>query len=181
MTDLFVAPITVAEANTYIERIHRHNGALPTARLAIALIEADGTVRGVAVAGSPKARMLMARGTLEVSRVGTDGVRNGCSMLYAAVTRAAKALGYRRLITYTLSAEPGASLRASGWVAVAHVPGEGWARRQAAKGNPDHVDRHDTGDKVRWEIELGAALPDLQWPAGTRLDGQLGMFDQEAC
>jgi hypothetical protein len=35
-------------------------------------------------------------------------------MLYRAAWRAVKALGYRKLITYTLPEEGGASLRASG-------------------------------------------------------------------
>jgi hypothetical protein len=33
--------------------------------------------------------------------VATDGSRNSCSLLYAAAWNAAKALGYRRLVTYT--------------------------------------------------------------------------------
>ena len=39
-----------------------------------------------------------------------EGVKNGCSMLYGAAWRAARALGYRRLGTYTLQTEPGTSL-----------------------------------------------------------------------
>jgi len=34
-------------------------------------------------------------------RVATDGTPNACSLLYAAAWQAAKALGYRRLVTYT--------------------------------------------------------------------------------
>jgi hypothetical protein len=37
-------------------------------------------------------------------------------MLYSACARAAKALGYGRIITYILESESGTSLRASGWV-----------------------------------------------------------------
>ena len=53
--------------------------------------------------------------TLEVNRCCTDGTRNACTMLYGAATRASKALGYKRLVTYTLQSEPGMSLRASNW------------------------------------------------------------------
>lgn len=161
---LQVVPLTVEEANGYIAAIHRHNGPLPTARLAVGLIDSDALVRGVAIAGIPKARVLMARGTLEVSRVGTDGVRNGCSMLYAAITRAARALGYRRLVTYTLEQELGASLRASGWRQVSQVGGKSWTRRQQSNGNFFYQDAHDTGAKWRWEIALGEPIPDLSWP-----------------
>jgi hypothetical protein len=159
-----LAPVTVAEANAYVAHVHRHNGALPQARLAVALIDDDGTVHGVAVAGIPKARMLMDRGTLEVNRVCTDGTRNACSMLYGAITRAARALGYTRLVTYTLASEPGSSLRASGWTATAQWQGGEWA----TPGNParnNGTNTHDTGPKVRWEIQLGAKLPALTWPA----------------
>ncbi|SLB33401.1 XF1762 family protein [Mycobacteroides abscessus] len=49
------------------------------------------------------------------------------SMLYGAAWRAAKAMGYRRLVTYTLASESGASLRAAGWRVVARrPPRKGW-------------------------------------------------------
>ena len=35
--------------------------------------------------------------------------------LYAASARAAQAMGYRKIITYTLHSESGSSLRAAGW------------------------------------------------------------------
>ncbi|WP_325051155.1 XF1762 family protein [Micromonospora craniellae] len=38
---------------------------------------------------------------VEVTRVATDGTRNANSLLYAATWRAARARGYRRLVTYT--------------------------------------------------------------------------------
>lgn len=48
-------------------------------------------------------------------------------MLYAALTRAAFALGYRRVITYTQADESGASLRAAGWKVIAsRPPRKGW-------------------------------------------------------
>jgi hypothetical protein len=50
-------------------------------------------------------------------------------MLYGAAWRAAKALGYRRLITYTQAGETGASLRAAGWRTVAELaPRANWAQ-----------------------------------------------------
>ena len=53
--------------------------------------------------------------TLEVTRLCTDGTKNACSFLYGKAARAAFALGYRRIGTYTLPDEGGASLRAAGW------------------------------------------------------------------
>jgi hypothetical protein len=49
-------------------------------------------------------------------------------MLYGAAWRAAKALGYRRLITYTQHGESGSSLAAANWRVVASMPPrKGWS------------------------------------------------------
>jgi hypothetical protein len=76
----------------------------------------DGTVVGAAIVGRPVARLLDDGLTLEVNRCVTDGTKNACSLLYGAVARAAKALGYVRVWTYIRADEPGTSLRASGWI-----------------------------------------------------------------
>jgi len=78
--------------------------------------------------------------------VATDGTRNACSMLYGAAWRAAKALGYRKLITYTLASEPGTSLRAAGWSVVGEVRGRSWSCASRPR-----VDKHPLQDKLRWE------------------------------
>jgi hypothetical protein len=76
--------------------------------------------------------------------VATDSTPNACSMLYAACWRAARALGYRRLITYTQHTETGASLRAAGWHVIAERPARaGWdrpSRPRQGKGT-DHIPR----------------------------------------
>src|SRR5256885_16380595 len=59
------------------------------------------TCSSVAAVGRPVARHLDDGLTLEVTRVATDSTPSACSILYAAAWQAAKALGYRRLITYT--------------------------------------------------------------------------------
>lgn len=108
----------------------------------------------MAIAGRPIARLLDDGTHLEVLRVATDGTANACSLLYGAVARAGTAVGYRRadIVTYTLATEPGTSLRAAGWVPIAHSPGHTWHRA-----NRIRVDRHPTVDKIRWH----AARPDL--------------------
>jgi hypothetical protein len=84
-------------------------------------------LRGVAIVGRPVARAYQDGLTLEVNRTATDGTKNANSMLYGAAWRAAKALGYRRLVTYTQEGETGASLKAAGWVIVAQRPPRpGW-------------------------------------------------------
>ena len=89
---------------------------------------------GVAIVGRPVSRYLDDGLTLEVNRLCTTGEQNACSMLYGAAARAAKAMGYHKIITYTLDSEPGTSLRAAGWTCAGPAGGERWTgqRRPAA-------------------------------------------------
>jgi hypothetical protein len=112
---------------------------------AVAVADESG-VRGVAIVGRPVARLLADDFTAEVTRLCTDGARNACSMLYGAAWRAARALGYRRLVTYTLPEEGGSSLRAAGWRLVGEAGGGSWSRVARAR-----VDTHPTQRKLRWE------------------------------
>ena len=68
---------------------------------------------GCAVSGRPVSRYLDDGMTCEINRLCTDGTRNACSILYGASCRVAKAMGYKRVITYILESENGASLKAS--------------------------------------------------------------------
>jgi hypothetical protein len=122
---LCVTPINLDEANAFVATLHRHYKPVPGAKFCIAVSEGD-IVRGVAIVGRPVARMLDNGMTLEVNRCCTDGTRNACSMLYGAAWRAAKALGFARLITYTLPQEGGASLRGAGWTLIGERGGGNW-------------------------------------------------------
>lgn len=109
-----VEPITVSAALRKVKQWHRHLPDLQGGLFAAQCTE-DGECVGVAIAGNPP-RVWQGTGRLVVSRVATDGHANACSMLYGAICRAAKALGYAEVWTYTLSDEPGTSLRAAGFV-----------------------------------------------------------------
>jgi hypothetical protein len=85
---------------------------------------------------------------LEVNRLATDGVRNGCSMLYASAWKAARAMGYRRLITYTLPEEGGASLRAAGFKLLGKRGGGSWSVPSRPR-----VDTHPLQEKLLWEAQ----------------------------
>ena len=122
---MIVAPISLDEANAFVAIHHRHHKPVPGAKFCISVCEGD-VVCGVAIVGRPVARKLDDGWTLEANRICTDGARNACSMLYGAAWRAAKALGYRRLITYTLPQEGGASLRAAGWRLLGLRGGGNW-------------------------------------------------------
>lgn len=106
----------------------------------------EGKIVGVAIVGRPVARMASDGWTLEVVRVATDGTANACSALYGACRRAAFALGYKRLITYTLAEEGGASLRGAGFKLLGEAGGGAWGR----EGRP-RVDKHPTQTKLKWE------------------------------
>lgn len=107
---MLIVPVSLQEANAFVAAHHRHHGPVAGHKFSIGVAEGD-VVHGVAIVGRPVSRHLDDGLTLEVSRICTDGVRNGCSMLYGASWRAARALGYRRLITYTLPSEGGFTSR----------------------------------------------------------------------
>jgi hypothetical protein len=101
---------------------------------------------GVAIVGRPVARWRDDGWTLEVTRTCTNGEKNVNSMLYGASWRAAKALGYRRIGTYTLPGESGASLRAAGWKLIGECGGGSWSRKSRPR-----VDTHPLQRKLLWE------------------------------
>jgi hypothetical protein len=105
-------------------------------------------VVGVVTVGRPVARMLDNGYTLEVTRCCTDGTPHACSKLYAAAWRATRALGYRRLITYTLAEEPGTSLTAAGWRVVGQTSGGSWSCPSRPR-----VDLAPLGQKKLWEAQ----------------------------
>lgn len=148
---LTIVPCTLSEANAFVTRYHRHHQAVTCSRFALAVADEGGQVRGVAIVGLPVARMYCPPHdywTAEVRRVCTDGCENACSMLYAAAWRAARNIGYKRLITYTLISEPGASLRGAGWRRVALCRGRSWSTPSRRRGQ--HL--VEAIDKWRWEI-----------------------------
>jgi hypothetical protein len=110
-----VKPISLKDANAFVYNFHRHHGIVIGCKFAIA-IDVEGETKGVAICSRPVSRHLDDGFTLEVSRVCVIDADNGCSKLYSACARAAKEMGYRKIITYTLESELGTSLKASGWV-----------------------------------------------------------------
>jgi hypothetical protein len=107
-------PVTLATANDFVRRHHRHHDERLGHRFSIGAV-LDGRLVGVAICGRPVARNLPQDIALEVNRNCTDGTRNACSFLYGAAARAAQAMGFYSILTYTLDEEGGASLRALGW------------------------------------------------------------------
>lgn len=155
MMSLTIGPITLREAHAYVNQVHRHHRASQGGIFAIAAYQGNGdgmVIRGVAVVGRPVARMLDDGWTAEVVRLATDGAKNACSLLYAASWRTARAMGYRRLVTYILASEPGTSLKAIGWRSVAQTQDAAlWSRISRPR-----VDTHPLEAKLRFEVRYEA-------------------------
>lgn len=122
---LTIRPITLKAANAFVARNHRHNQPTNGHKFSVACYEGD-RLCGVAIAGQPVARKLDDGLTIEIRRVCTDGTHNACSILYGACCRVAREMGYKRVVTYTLISEPGASLKASGFVNCGEAGGVSW-------------------------------------------------------
>jgi hypothetical protein len=152
-------PITFREACAFVAEHHRHNKPPRGHKFSVGLVDGDKLV-GVAMAGRPIARAFDNGLTLEVNRTCVDGTPNANSMLYGAVWRAAKAMGYERCMTYTQADETGASLRAAGWVKVKELPPrKSWAESSA---NPRLKEMRDAEGgnvpRVLWEIKKKAIV-----------------------
>lgn len=143
-----VVPIFQREAFAFVKNNHRHHGC-PRGSLFQMAVAQDGQIVGVAIVGRPVARTLQDGFTAEVIRLCSDGTPNVCSMLYAACWRAAKALGYRRLITYILNTEPGTSLIAAGFTLIGERRGKSWNTPSRPR-----IDTHPTQNKLLFEKSI---------------------------
>jgi hypothetical protein len=147
MNKLTIVPIKQDEAKAFINQKHRHHKA-PIGSIFQIAVAKDKQIVGVAMVGRPVSRHLDNGWTLEVNRLCTDGTKNACSMLYSASWRVAKNLGYKKLITYILNEETGASLKASNWKCIGEAGGGSWNCE-----NRPRVDKHPTQKKIKFEIE----------------------------
>jgi len=152
---LEVIPVTLREANDFVEQFHRHNKrtARNGGRFAIGATTGKEMV-GVAIVGNPLSATFMDGYTAEVLRTCTspNAPKGAVSFLYAACWRVWRAMGGLKLITYTLKSESGASLRGAGWKVVGEVkPHDAWR----AKSKQDGLEREWQpiyGQmKLRWE------------------------------
>lgn len=141
-----VRPITRNEASRWLAAVHRHLRRPVTGWLFGVEVLRDGQRVGVAMAARPAARLLQDGVTIEVTRVAVlEGNPNACSFAYGALRRAAVALGYQRVVTYTRADEPGASTRAAGFVDDGPAGG-GEADRPSRRRGPVE----DPSPKRRW-------------------------------
>jgi hypothetical protein len=138
-------PIELGEANEFVRQVHRHHGPVVGHKFSLGAVK-DEKIVGVAIVGRPTARRRDDGMTLEVTRLATDGTRNACSFLYGAAARAAFALGYKRIGTYILASENGATLKASGWRLIGGTPGRSWSVPSRPR-----IDKHPLQPKLLFE------------------------------
>ena len=144
---LELQPISYAEACTFIALHHRHH--LPPQGWKFGIAVNDGiNIVGVITVGRPVARHLDDTYTAEVTRCCTDGTPHVASKLYAAAWRAARAMGYQRLVTYTLKTEHGTSLIAAGYTCLYAIKGRSWDCPSRPR-----VDTHLIEDRWLWDIK----------------------------
>lgn len=145
---LKLIPVSLKTANAFVAEHHRHHKPVTGHKFSLGCMQ-EGQLVGVAIVGRPVSRYLDDGLTLEVNRLCSTGEKNVCSFLYGIAARAGKALGYQRIVTYTLDTEPGTSLRAAGWECMGLAGGKRWTgtRRPA-------VDLYPAQMKLRYEKEL---------------------------
>jgi hypothetical protein len=146
---LRIVPVSWREAQAFVAMWHRTHPNPPRGfKFCLGVATDLDVLVGVAIAGRPVARNLQDGLTLEVNRTATDSSKNAGSMLYGASARAARALGWGRVITYTQDGESGASLRAAGWCRVAERrPQPGWDR----PGRPRESHGTEQVGRTLWE------------------------------
>lgn len=181
---LRIVPCTLRRANDFVERYHRHS--LRTARdggkFAIgAALGAD--VVGIAIVGNPLSATFMDGFTAEVLRscVLPDAPKNSSSLLYGACRRIWFEMGGRRIVTYTLLHESGASLRGAGWRLVDEIAGHNidtWGKKDHLIRRSQEIIGHA---KYRWESvnDRVAAADQFNWPLDRVADKlQPSLFDE---
>ena len=143
-------PMSLSEANEYINTHHRHHKAVHRDKYRVGVKDETG-IHGVIQVGRPVSRVLDDGETLEVVRCCTDGTKGACSFLYSRAARVAKELGYKKIITYILVSEDGTSLKASGWKCENKNCGGGEWNRPS---RPREKGTYPTIPKQRWEKRL---------------------------
>ena len=144
---LSVVPLSLKQANAFVEKYHRHNKPVRGYKFAIGAIKDDVLV-GVAIVGRPVARLLDDGVTAEVTRVCTDGTKNVNSFLYSRCKRICQLMGYQKVITYTLQQESGASLRAVNATVETHTKPGVWDRPNRKRSDQQvYIE-----PKIRWRL-----------------------------
>lgn len=142
---MIVRWIALKEAKRFIRLHHRHAPKLTGGIVAIGLF-VSGQLRGVAVVG--RGARLDAPESATITRLCTDGCRNGCSKLYSKAKRLAQALGFTgKIKTFTRIDEAGSSLFAVGALEDGVTREQHWSRPSRPRSTDEAT------SKRRWRLE----------------------------
>lgn len=158
-----IQPITIKKANEFVANNHRHHR--PTSRnsgkWALAAHETvNGSIVGVAIVGNPVSATYMDGVTLEVTRlcVLSSAPKGTCSFLLSRCSSIWKMMGGKKIITYTLASESGASLRGAGWELAGTVhPHNRWIDKVKKDGIARDQLQIYKLKKYRWERKFEGA------------------------
>lgn len=153
---LITKPITIKAANEFIKTFHRHHR--PTirnsGRWALAALNLNEEIVGVVIAGNPVSPNYMDGYTIELTRLCVKGgaPKGTCSFLLGKCCNIWRTMGGKKLLTYTLDSESGASLKGAGWSLVGVVkPHNRWTNRTKIDGiERAHLQVYEV-TKHRWE------------------------------
>lgn len=148
---LLLSPCELKEAQAFVEIHHRHHRPPQGSRFCLKAMRSGQTV-AVAIVGRPVARFQQDGITVEITRLCSDGTENACSFLIGACQRAARALGYKRIISYTLESEMGAAWRAANMLETGSTAGGAWTGTMSNGKN--RANDHPLCVKRRWEKML---------------------------
>lgn len=144
---LIAMPIPLAEANEIYASHHRHSKPVRFHLFSIGALLDFRIVGACSVMRPACQHTVGGEWVCEVSRLCVIGQhRNVSSFLLSRASKAAFAMGYLSIQTYTLTTESGSSLRGAGWGAVAKVPGRSWDR--AGREKPSGVTPRP---RIRWQ------------------------------
>ncbi len=160
MARYLLASVSLPAANAFVGKLHRHSLPVQGHKFSLGAFAA-GQLVGVAIVGRPVARGRDTGAMLEITRLCTDGSEHACSFLYGAAARAAFALGFAGIGTYTLPEESGSSLRAVGWQRTDGRGGSSWAHRKRYR-KPAPVRVRVLWEKMHDDAEAVAAAIDEQ-------------------
>ena len=158
-SSLRIVPLTLREANDFVEAHHRHSARTSNdgGKFAIGL-QYEGQLVGASIVGRPIARLLQVPGAAELLRLCTSpsAPKGAESKLYARARRIWQLMGGTLLHTYTLSKESRASLKGAGLKEpAAEIDGAQWDR--AAR--PRSLKAIHDEPKLRWTEALDVVPP----------------------
>lgn len=157
---LLTRPITINEANNFVRTYHRHHR--PTQRncgkWAISAIDfLTDEVVGVAICANPVSATYMDGYTLEITRLCTNenAPLGTGSFLLSNCSKIWRTMGGKRILTYTLDYESGASLKGAGWTQTGVVrPHNNWNNKTNMDGKVRDELKIYQYKKFRWELQL---------------------------